>query len=128
MSFVIKVVIVPMIWGWTSFGILPFENFAPLSPYRCLRSFSSSLRSRVIIIVFFKHIVVELPGGGGYRRGILIIPRPAPKVSVWVTDQCLLHRFPRPRPTSIHTPPYGSVDAVHIWVDRAVNDFPLAIP
>lgn len=39
--------------GGASFGILPFENFAPRSPWRCLRAFSSSLRSRVIIIVFF---------------------------------------------------------------------------
>lgn len=62
MSFVMNVVIVPMIWGGASFGILPLLNFAPLSPWRCLRTFSSSLRSRVIIIVFFQHIVVELPG------------------------------------------------------------------
>lgn len=53
MSFVIIVVIVPITWGGASFGTFPPENFAPLSPWRCRRSFSPSLLSRVSMNVFF---------------------------------------------------------------------------
>ena len=49
-SFVTNVVVVPAVPSFFTHRHLPWLNFAPLSPWRCLRSFSCSVRSRVSII------------------------------------------------------------------------------
>lgn len=75
MSFVINVVIVPITPPLSIFGTLALENFAPLSPYRCLLLFSSSLLSLVSIALFInlKQVVVVFPGRGCHS-GRVIIP------------------------------------------------------
>lgn len=59
MSLVTKVVIVGHTLGGSNLGTFPALNFAPLSPCRCLRSFSSSLRSirtmRMLILFGIDH-------------------------------------------------------------------------
>ena len=65
-----------MIRGGVSLGTFPPENFAPLSPYRCLRSFSASLLSRVRMnVCFIKDNLWSYPPPHPHAAGIVgLIP------------------------------------------------------
>lgn len=102
--------------GGASFGTFPFENFAPLSPCRCLRSFSSSLRSRVRMNVFFieNYLWLQPPPATSIERRRAPMRRinppslrgaPITRMDYVANFNHIhsilhIHRFPAPRPSA----------------------------